>query len=198
MKIIVASSNKNKIREISQVLAPKGIDVASAADFGGMPDVVEDGTTFQENARKKAIEGARALGLPVLADDSGLSVDALDGAPGVYSARYAGEGGNDGRNVAKLLKNLDGIENRCAHFTCHIAIADPDGTILAESEGCVYGKIASAPAGNGGFGYDPVFVPDGYDRTFGELPADVKNRISHRSRALASIAESICKIKITN
>lgn len=186
-KLVIATGNQNKVREIRAILAPFGIEVVSATDCGGMPDVVEDGDTFVANAAKKAIAGARAFGQYVLADDSGLAVDALDGAPGVYSARYAGEGGNDGRNVAKLLDNLTGVDNRAARFVCAMVIASPDGKVVCESIGKVEGRIATEVHGTGGFGYDPVFFPDGYDATFGELPSEVKNRISHRANALQVI-----------
>lgn len=191
MKLVVATSNSHKVREIREILNPLGIEVVSAAEAGGMPDVVEDGATFEENAVKKAQAGARAFHCPVMADDSGLEVFALDGAPGVHSARYAGEGGNDGRNLAKLLRNLDGADDRRARFVCVIAVAEADGTIRGCVRGEVYGRIAEAPRGDGGFGYDPGFIPDGYDRTFGELPAEVKNGLSHRARALQAAVKEL-------
>ncbi len=195
MKIIAATSNAHKIIEISQILGAHGIEVVGADEAGGMPDVVEDGTTFRENALKKALAGAKALNAPVLADDSGLEVVALNGAPGIYSARYACEGGNDGRNVAKLLKNMQGITDRRARFVCVIAVALPDGTVLGTAEGEVRGRIAEAPSGNGGFGYDPVFIPEGYDQSFGVLPAEVKNHFSHRANALQAALTEIFKIQ---
>jgi len=184
-EIIVASGNRHKVQEIREILAPLGYDVKSANDVGGMPDVLEDADTFVGNATKKAVEGAKALGRMVLADDSGLEVFALNGEPGVYSARYAGEGGNDGRNLAKLLAKMDGMTDRTARFVCVIAVATPDG-LVGTAEGEVRGRMALAPAGQGGFGYDPAFIPDGYDQTFGELPQEVKNLLSHRSNALKS------------
>ena len=195
MKIIAATSNAHKIIEIRQILGAHGIEVIGANEAGGMPEVVEDGTTFRENAIKKAVEGARALKAPVLADDSGLEVVALGGAPGIYSARYACEGGNDGRNVAKLLKNLEGVTDRRARFVCVIAVALPDGTVLGTAEGEVRGRIAEAPSGNGGFGYDPVFIPDGYEQSFGVLPPEVKNRLSHRANALQAALTEIFKVQ---
>ena len=188
MKIIAATGNPHKLVEMRQILAPLGIEVVGADEVGGMPPVVEDGATFLENAIKKAVEGARALKAMVLADDSGLEVEALGGEPGVYSARYAGEGGNDGRNLAKLLRKMEGVANRAARFVCVIVIAKPDGTILCTARGEVRGRIAEAARGQGGFGYDPGFIPEGYDKTFGELPAEVKNRLSHRANALSEIA----------
>ncbi|MBO4344552.1 MAG: RdgB/HAM1 family non-canonical purine NTP pyrophosphatase [Victivallales bacterium] len=182
-EIVVATGNKHKILEISEILSPLGYVVKGASEVGGMPDVVEDADTFEGNASKKAVEAAKALGRMVLADDSGLEVFALNGEPGVYSARYAGEGGNDGRNLAKLLAKMDGMTERAARFVCVMAVATPEG-LVGTAEGEVRGRIALAPAGNGGFGYDPAFIPDGYDRTFGELPPEVKNSLSHRSNAL--------------
>ena len=182
-EIVLATGNRHKVQEVSEILAPLGIHVISADEAGGMPDVVEDAGTFAGNAAKKALECARHLNRTVLADDSGLEVFALNGEPGVYSARYAGEGGNDGRNVVKLLGKLKGIEDRSARFVCVIALASPDG-VIGTAEGEVRGRIAQQPAGNGGFGYDPVFIPDGFNQTFGELPQETKNRLSHRANAL--------------
>lgn len=181
--ILAATSNAHKIREMNEILAPTGIHLLSPDDLGGIPDVVEDGSTFSENAVKKACEVAQATGYTVIADDSGLEVEALAGAPGVFSARYAGEGGNDGRNVAKLLRNLDGVDNRRARFVCVIAVASPEG-LIGTAAGEVKGRIIDEPCGEGGFGYDPVFVPDGEDLTFAQLPAETKNSMSHRKRAL--------------
>ena len=183
MEIVAATGNAHKVREMSQILAPLGIRVVSALTFDNFPDVAEDGVDFRENAIKKAVEIARALGRVVLADDSGLEVAALDGAPGIYSARYAGEGGNDGRNVRKLLAELDGVSDRRARFVCVVAVASPEA-LAGTAEGEVRGAIAAAPRGDAGFGYDPVFVPDGYAKTFAELPAGVKNSMSHRRNAI--------------
>lgn len=192
-EIVAATGNKHKIAEIQAILAPLGLRVLSANDVGGMPDVVEDGETFRDNAVKKALAGARALGRTVLADDSGLEVVALHGAPGVYSARYAGEGGNDGRNLSKLLREMTDITDRRARFVAVIAVATPEG-LVGTAEGEVRGIIASAPRGQGGFGYDPVFVPEGEVETFAELPAAVKNAMSHRGNALkAAVAAGLFK-----
>jgi XTP/dITP diphosphohydrolase len=191
MKIVVATGNAHKVREMQEILGARGIVVEGADAHGGMPPVVEDGATFRENAIKKAVAGAKAFGVRVLADDSGLEVAALNGAPGVLSARYAGEGGNDGRNLAKLLRNLEGVADRAARFVCSIAVADPDGTLVGACEGEVRGSIAAAPHGEGGFGYDPAFIPEGYTQTFGELPAEVKNRLSHRAAALRAALRDI-------
>ena len=195
MKIAVASGNAHKIQEIRQILGALGIEVLGADELGGMPEVIENGATFRENAAKKAVEGAAALGVPVLADDSGLEVKALNGAPGVYSARYAGEGGNDGRNLAKVLKELEGVADRSARFVCVMVMAAPDGSILGTWEGEVQGAMADAPRGTGGFGYDPAFIPAGYDRTFGELSSEIKNSMSHRGNALKALVADWKKLE---
>jgi len=185
IEILAATGNAHKVHEMSAILAPAGVCLLSAKDVGGIPDVVEDGATFRDNAVKKACAVAAASGRTVVADDSGLEVFALDGEPGVYSARYAGEGGNDGRNVRKLLARLAGVTDRRARFVCVIAVASPAG-LIGTAEGEVRGQIIHEPRGNGGFGYDPVFVPDGHEKTFAELPAAIKNGMSHRGNALAA------------
>ena len=184
MKIVIATSNAHKVQEFRAMLEPLGHSVVSAGEMGGMPPVDEDGSTFEENAAKKACQAALAFHCPVMADDSGLEVIALGGEPGVLSARYAGEGGNDGRNLAKLLGKHQGMEDRRARFVCAIALADAQGRLQGCVRGEVQGHMADAPRGKEGFGYDPAFVPQGYEQTFGELPPQVKNRLSHRARAL--------------
>ncbi len=184
MKIVLATSNEHKVREYAQMLEPLGVTVVSAAQMGGMPEVDEDGETFEANAAKKATEAARHFGCAVMADDSGLEVLALNGEPGVRSARYAGEGGNDGRNLAKLLGKLQDVEDRRARFVCAIALSEADGTLRGVVRGEVQGTMAREIRGQGGFGYDPAFLPLGYDQTFGELPQEVKNQLSHRGNAL--------------
>ncbi len=192
-KILVASGNLHKIREMQGILAPHGITLLSPQEAGGIPKVVEDGASFAENAIKKALETARATGRTVLADDSGLEVEALNGEPGIYSARYAGEGGNDGRNLQKLLQKLQNCDNRKARFVCVIAVATPDG-LIGTAEGEIRGQITCSPAGSGGFGYDPVFIPDGFENTFAELSEDCKNQLSHRARALqAALQQGLLK-----
>jgi len=187
--VVIATGNRHKVEEFRQILEPAGIRVLAASDCGGMPEVEEDGQTFRENAAKKALATARTLHQTVLADDSGLEVAALGGAPGVHSARYAGEGGNDGRNLAKLLRNLEGIEDRRARFVCVLAVASPSGEVqFAEGEVC--GRIAWQAQGQGGFGYDPAFIPEGYEQTFGQLPQEVKNSLSHRGRAIRQALEA--------
>ncbi len=185
LELLAATGNAHKVDEMRAILAPAGVRLLSARDVGGLPEVDEDGATFRDNAIKKACAIAAATGRRVIADDSGLEVVALDGAPGVRSARYAGEGGNDGRNVAKLLAALDGRSDRRARFVCVVAVAGPDG-LVGTAEGEVRGRIGDQPRGQGGFGYDPVFIPDGYEQTFAELPAGIKNSMSHRGRALAA------------
>jgi len=190
-EIVAATGNRHKIAEIQAILAPLGLRVLGANEVGGMPDVLEDGETFRDNAVKKALGCAQALGRTVLADDSGLEVFALNGAPGVHSARYAGEGGNDGRNLSKLLREMTDIVDRRARFVAVIAVATPEG-LIGTAEGEVRGVITTAPRGQGGFGYDPVFVPEGETETFAELPAAVKNTMSHRGNALkAAVAAGL-------
>jgi XTP/dITP diphosphohydrolase len=187
--VVAATGNRHKIEEMQAILAPLGVCVMGSSEAGGMPEVVEDGATFRENAVKKALAGAKAWQRVVLADDSGLEVLALAGRPGVHSARYAGEGGNDGRNLAKLLREMHGVADRRARFVAVIAVAGPDG-LVGTAEGEVRGILAEAARGEGGFGYDPAFVPDGFDVTFGELPAEVKNRLSHRANALRAAVQA--------
>lgn len=181
MKIFVATHNAHKLREISQILP--GLEVA-ADDPEGVEEAAPD---FVGNAfiKVRAI-AARHPGAWCMADDSGLEVDALDGAPGVRSARYAGEPSDSARNNALLLKNLEGASDRSAHFTCAIALIAPDGTEHLAVGRC-FGKIALSPSGAGGFGYDPLFLPEGFATSFAELSADAKNAISHRGRALAEV-----------
>ena len=185
MKIFVATHNAHKLREISQIFP----DFEIVAD--DPEGVVEDAPGFAGNARLKVLAiAARHRGDWCMADDSGLEVEALGGAPGVRSARYAGEPSNTPANNALLLKNLEGVEDRRANFTCAIAMVGPDGR-EHEVLGRCFGRIARSPSGAEGFGYDPLFVPDGYDRSFAELSADEKNAISHRGRALAEARKII-------
>lgn len=188
MKLVIATRNRHKLDEIRAILGPSGPELCSALDFPEIPDVVEDGDTFEANAVKKAEALHRATGLWAMADDSGLEVDALGGAPGVRSARYAGEPACHRSNNEKLLAALRGTAARAARFRCVIALAGP-GFETATVEGRCEGVIADAPRGHGGFGYDPLFVPAGHERTFAELDAAIKNRISHRARALAAAGE---------
>ena len=189
-KIIIASNNAGKLREFRAILEPFGLEVVSQREAGFCQDVEETGTTFAENAAIKANAVYAAMHCPVIADDSGLMVDALDGAPGVYSHRFAGEGATDADRNAKLLHELDSIpaEKRTARFVCSLCYLDANGTEKVFSGVCE-GVIGTAPRGENGFGYDPLFVPEGYDRSFAQLPMEVKNSMSHRARALAQVVE---------
>ncbi len=177
--IVVATSNAHKVEEYRELIAGQKVELKSLLDYPAFPGVEEDGVTFRENAEKKALAACRYCDVPAFADDSGLEVEALDGRPGVYSARYAP---TDGERIAKLLNELQGKENRRARFVCVISIAI-NGEVIESFEGEVKGVIVDAPRGSSGFGYDPVFLPDGYDQTFGEMAQDVKNQISHRADA---------------
>jgi XTP/dITP diphosphohydrolase len=187
--MVLATRNQGKIEEIRSIL--KGSDIrghfkiTSLLDYPDIPEIVEDGATFVENAQKKALTVARFTGLMAIADDSGLEVEALEGAPGVYSARFAGEGAADSENIKKLLGLLSRVpfEKRNARFVCVIALATPEGDVhLVEGE-CP-GMIAAEERGTSGFGYDPVFIVPAYGKTFAELGSEIKNKISHRAMAL--------------
>lgn len=182
-KLIFASRNRGKIVEITEMLAPLGIKVVSALDVN-LPEVDETGTTFEENAALKALSGAKITGVPCLADDSGLCVNALNGRPGVYSARYAPDRNFD-KGMDKLLAEIaqTGSADRSAYFACVLVLGFPDGT-YQHFDGRCNGTIAKSKTGAGGFGFDPVFIPEGYDKTFAELGAEIKNKISHRGTAL--------------
>lgn len=188
MKIIVASKNKDKIREINDIFKVPDLELVCLSDIQGVPDVEEDSFTFQGNAVKKALTIALCTHEWTLADDSGLEVEALDNAPGVRSARYAGEPVDHNANNLKLIDALKSSDNRKARFCCVIALCSPNGTAQTVEGECA-GRIIDNPRGSEGFGYDPLFVPDGYDRTFAELSPDVKNRISHRAVALEKAKE---------
>ena len=184
-ELLVATRNRHKTEEIAAMLGDR-FRVRDLSAVSGAPEVEETGTTFLENARLKALGISAVVSGLVLADDSGLEVDALGGAPGVYSARYAGEDGNDTANNAKLMLDMDGVENRTARFRCVMVLSHGDD-VLGEFDGSVEGRIADAARGGGGFGYDPFFVPDGHNETFAELGAEVKNTLSHRARALEKL-----------
>lgn len=185
MKLVVATRNAGKWREIQAILQAPGLEILSLREFPNCPEVVEDGATYLENARKKARAVAEHCGDWALADDSGLEVDALWGRPGVHSARYAGEGAGDAENLQKLLRETAAVEatRRGACFRCVLVLRHPDGREFS-TEGELRGNLTAAPRGTGGFGYDPVFLPDGFAQTLAELSAEEKNRISHRRRAL--------------
>lgn len=187
-KLILATANAHKVAEFETLLAGLNLEICSAAICGGMPPVEETEATFEGNARLKA-EALRARAPKdawVLADDSGLEVDALDGAPGVYSARYAGPGADDAANVARLLRELQAVggESSAARFRCVLCLIDSSGRTTFHAGSCE-GRIAPAPAGTSGFGYDPVFIPEGYRQSFAELGEAVKSQLSHRARAVA-------------
>ncbi|MCR5484385.1 MAG: RdgB/HAM1 family non-canonical purine NTP pyrophosphatase [Clostridiales bacterium] len=194
MKFLIATHNLKKRDELQRILKPLGIDVLIAEEAGvELTDVEETGKTFEENARLKALGGCRESGLICIADDSGLMVDALDGAPGVYSARFAGEHGNDEKNIIKLLDELKDVPNekRTARFVSAVCCVFPDGRELV-SRGTCEGKIAFSKRGSGGFGYDPVFLPDDVNgKTMAELSPEEKDAISHRRRALCAFAEKL-------
>lgn len=184
--LIIASRNKGKTAEIRELLAGFPVTIKNLDDFGPIPEVEEDGQTFDENAYKKASFTARILGHPALADDSGLVVDALNGAPGVFSARYAGPGATNEERYGKLLQEMEGVTNRNAAFECVISIAVPNGPALTY-EGRCEGTIAEFPKGTNGFGYDPIFFYPPLKKTFAELTREEKNRVSHRGKALAEL-----------
>ena len=187
MRFVLATHNPGKLREMGEILKDFGIEVVSPRDLGITVDVEETGTTFAENAMLKAKAICQAAGLPAIADDSGLCVDALNGAPGVYSARYGGEGLDDRGRYMLLLSSLRGAPTRAAHFACAVACAFPNGDTLT-AEGRCDGSIAYAPLGDGGFGYDPVFLLPGTGKTFGQLTQEEKSAVSHRGRALKDFA----------
>ena len=187
MRFVLATHNPGKLREMGEILKDFGIEVVSPRDLGITVDVEETGTTFAENAMLKAKAICKAANLPAIADDSGLCVDALNGAPGVYSARYGGEGLDDKGRYMLLLSSLRGAPTRAAHFTCAVACAFPNGDTLT-AEGRCDGSIAYAPLGEGGFGYDPVFLLPGTGKTFGQLTQEEKSAVSHRGRALKDFA----------
>ncbi|MBU4200326.1 MAG: RdgB/HAM1 family non-canonical purine NTP pyrophosphatase [Verrucomicrobia bacterium] len=188
MKLLIASRNRHKIEEIRAILNLPAVDLADIEAFPNLPEVVEDGHTFQSNAVKKAVTLALMARVWTLADDSGLEVDALTGAPGVQSARYAGEPVNYEANNVKLLEALRDHEVRTARFRCVVALASADGRAQIVDGTCA-GKIIHECRGTGGFGYDPLFVPDGYDQTFAEMDPSLKNQLSHRARALKQARE---------
>jgi XTP/dITP diphosphohydrolase len=197
MDLLLATRNAHKRREFREVLGP-GFDVIDLSSFPEIAIPKETGRTFEENATLKAIAASRKLPSLVIADDSGLEVDALGGAPGVFSARYAGENPGDVSNVDKLLRELRkqniATEKRSARFRCVIALAQ-NGKLLGVFEGFVEGKIVDPPRGSGGFGYDPIFEPKGFDQTFAEMRAESKNQISHRGQAIATLRKALREIE---
>jgi len=193
MRLVIATRNRHKLAEIRAILQMPGLEILDVYVFPNVPEVDEDGDTFEANALKKAVAVARSTGEVALADDSGLEIDALRGAPGVRSARYAGEPVNYDANNRKVLAEMDGLANRRARFHCVIAIADPAGRTVTVHGQCA-GHIAEEPRGTRGFGYDPIFIPLGYKRTFAELESEEKNRISHRAGALRAARKVLERI----
>lgn len=191
--LVLATTNKGKTRELKDRLQGYPVEIKDLSDFGPIPEVIEDGETFDDNAYKKASFTARILGYPALADDSGLCVAALNGAPGVYSARYAGENATDQDNVDKLLESMKNEEHRDAAFECVISIAVPTGAALTY-EGRCQGVLTREPAGDNGFGYDPLFFFPALNKTFAQLSMDEKAKVSHRGKALQEITQEMDKI----
>lgn len=190
MKIIAATNNKGKLREFGEILSPLGFEVVSLHEAGIYAEVEETGSTFEENALIKARAVALLSNSPVIADDSGLCVDALDGRPGVQSARWAGEGASDAQRIDKLLSELEGVEDRSARFISAVAFVDTDGTAIT-AEGTVEGSILYKPVGSNGFGYDPVFFCTELQQSFAEAGDELKNSVSHRGRALRALARML-------
>ena len=190
MKLILASNNAHKLVEIRAILGSEFDEILSMKEAGIVHETVEDGSTFLENAEKKAREIMEISGCCALADDSGLCVDALGGAPGIYSARYAGEHGDDKANNRKLLRELEGVEDRRAHFACAMVLVRPDGSVV-RAEGRMDGVIAYEEAGENGFGYDPLFYLPERGCTNGQLSPDEKNAISHRANALHALVKKL-------
>jgi XTP/dITP diphosphohydrolase len=199
MKILTATRNPGKLRELKSMLAELPFEIVTLDDFPGMPEVIEDGETFEENAVKKASELARASGLLALAEDSGLEVDALGGAPGIYSARYAGESCSHSANNRKLLSELKNVpkENRTARFVCVAAVASPDKVFFTTRGECD-GLILKEPRGESGFGYDPLFFYPPKSQTFAEMGTEEKNKVSHRAKALAGVKVEFEEIMKSN
>lgn len=193
--IVLATGNQNKVKELQALVRDVPVTVRCLKDYGPLPEAVEDGATFEENAYKKALHYARILGLPALADDSGLVVDALDGAPGVYSARYSGETATDWDNCEKLLHEMQGKTNRAARFECVLSLAVPHGPALTW-EGRCEGRIAERRQGEAGFGYDPVFYYEAFGKTFAEVSMEEKSRVSHRGLAMREFAADLDKVLI--
>lgn len=193
-KFVIATNNPHKVVEFKKILEPLGITCISLKEAGIVCDAEENGITFADNAKIKAQAVFDLCGLPSVADDSGICVDALDGAPGVYSARYGGEGYDDEGRMYLLLKNMEGKENRAAHFTSAICCVLNEQTTI-EAEGYIFGTLTHEPRGTNGFGYDPIFLPDGYDITTAEMEGEQKNSISHRGNALRVFVEKLKEIK---
>ena len=196
--LVIATFNQGKVLELRQLLSELPFAITDLQGFSSIQEIPEVGKSFAENASLKASGYAKQTGLLTLADDSGLEVEALNGAPGVLSARYAHEGATDAERITKLLSEMSQCTNRSARFVSVIAIANEDGNVINLSTGTCNGQIARAPRGNNGFGFDPVFVPERFDQTFAELSTEVKNRISHRARALSGAAKFLRSLTATS
>lgn len=194
--LVLGTRNAKKRQEIEEILACLGLELRDLSAFLDVPEVIEDGITFEANARKKAVEVAKALGQWVLGEDSGLVVPGLNGRPGVYSARYAGKQGDDAANNQRLLAELAPLpeEKRAAYYVCTAALADPKGEVQAVVEGRCHGVIVREYRGTGGFGYDPLFLIPEFQKTFGELSSRVKHALSHRARALAQLRPALRRL----
>jgi XTP/dITP diphosphohydrolase len=191
-KLLLATRSSGKLRELIPLLEREAIQLVALGDVPGVPDAEESGRTFEENARIKASHAARTAQMWALGEDSGLEVDALDGRPGIYSARYAGKHGDDAANNAKLVRELSRFENRSARYVCVMALADPQGRIAGTARGVCEGQILLEPRGSGGFGYDPHFLPEaGNLQTMAELDAEMKSALSHRGQALRAMLTMI-------
>ena len=193
--LVLATRNRGKVAEFRDLFKHVDLELKTLDDFGPIPPVEEDGKTFEDNAVKKARFTARVLGFPAIADDSGLTVRALGGAPGVFSSRYAGEGASDQENNDKLLKSMEGVGQREAAFVCVLAIAVPRGPALIY-EGTCEGLILTEMQGSGGFGYDPVFYYPALGKTFAQMSGEEKNRVSHRGKAMAELREEMDKVLV--
>ncbi|HEX9281619.1 MAG TPA: RdgB/HAM1 family non-canonical purine NTP pyrophosphatase [Candidatus Udaeobacter sp.] len=197
IELVVATRNRHKTREIQHILGPE-FNVRDLCAHPDVSEIRESGTSFEENAKLKALATSRQLPALVIADDSGLEVEALGGAPGIYSARYAGANATERDKIDKLLRELERAhatdDRRRARFRCVVALAR-NGKLLGIFEGTVEGRITDKPRGDSGFGYDPIFVPDGFEQTFGELPTGVKNTISHRAKAIRALADRLRRLE---
>ncbi len=193
MKVVVATRNRGKLREIVPLVADLGLELVTIDELAPDAELREDGVTFEENALAKGRQAARATGLPAIADDSGLEVDALDGAPGVYSARYAGPGADDDRNNAKLLEALRDVPpgRRAGRYRCVATYVDPARGVEIARAGACEGEILAVPRGTEGFGYDPLFLVPSLARTMAEIPLEQKNQLSHRAAAFRALAQAM-------
>lgn len=195
MQIVLGTHNRKKGAELQLLLKPFGFELRTLADFENPLEVIEDGDSFQANAHRKATQQARHLNQWVIGEDSGLSVPALDGAPGIFSARFAGPDATDAENNAELLRQLNGQHDRRAFYVCHVSLANPLGQVVIDCEDTCQGRIVGAQRGTGGFGYDPLFELAEYHKTFGELGPAVKSLLSHRARAIRQFMPQLLRVR---